>query len=72
MKKVFGAQVWAKWAKISTKTRFFCHFLKFGSLIFLEIACNDSLQEFLTCSLGKIHEKIFWGPNLGQRGQNLS
>ena len=50
----------------------FFHFLKFGSLILLEIACSDSLQQCLTCSRAKIHEKKFWCPNLGQRGQNLS
>ena len=42
-----------------------CHFLKFGSLVFLEIAYNDSLQQFLTFSRSKICEKSFWGPSLG-------
>ena len=28
------AQIWAKWAKIGPKIRFFCHFFKFGSLVF--------------------------------------
>ena len=48
----------------------FCHFLKFGSSVFLEIAYNDSLQQYLTTSTGKIHEKKFWGPNLSQINQN--
>ena len=41
-------------------------FLEFGSLIFLEISYNNGLQQFLTSSRGKTHEKHFWGPNLGQ------
>ena len=50
--------------------QFFCHFLKFGSIVFLEFTYNNSLQQFLTSSRSKIHEKKFWGPNLGQRDQN--
>ena len=67
---IFGAQIWAKGAKIRLETKLFCCFLKFGSLIFLEIAYNDSLQQCLTSSRDKIHEKHFWGPNLCQWGQN--
>ena len=66
------AQIWFKGAKISPETRFFYHFLKFGSLVFLEITYSDSLQECLTCSRGEIHEKNFGGPNLGQRDKNWS
>ena len=44
------------------------HFLKFGSLFFLEIAYNDSLQQCITSSIGKAHEKNLWEPNLGQNG----
>ena len=40
----------------------FRHFLEFGSLVFLEIAYNDSLQQ---CR-GETHGKHFWGSNLGQ------
>ena len=40
----------------------FCHFLEFGSLIFLEIACNHSLQQCLTSSRDKTQ---IWGANLG-------
>ena len=69
MKNIFGAQIWAKEAKICPETRFFCYFLKFGSLVFVEIAYSDSLQQCLTCSRGKMYEKSFWGPNLCQRGQ---
>ena len=41
MKKNLGAQIWVQ-------IYVFCHFLKFGSLVFLEIAYNDSLQQCLT------------------------
>ena len=44
---------------------FFGHFLKFASLVFLEIAYDDSLQQCLKSSRDKIHEKNFWGPKLG-------
>ena len=38
---------------------FFPHFLKLGSLVILEIAYNDSLQQCLTSSRGgKIRPKI--------------
>ena len=69
MKKYFWAQIWAK---ISPKTCFFCHFLKFGLSVSLEIAYNDSLQQCLTYNRSKTHEKKFWGPNLGQRERNQS
>ena len=32
--KKFGTQIWAKQAKIGPEISFFCHFLKFGSLVF--------------------------------------
>ena len=53
-----------------TQNQIFCHFLKFGSLVFLEIACNNSLQHCLISSGAKIHEKRFCSPNFCQRGQN--
>ena len=38
-------QIWAKQAKIKPEISFFfLPFSKFGSLVFLEIACNASLQ----------------------------
>ena len=67
MKKNFWAQIWSKGANISPETRFFTIFSKFGSLVSIEIAYSDSLQQFLTCSRGKIHENKLWGPNLGPR-----
>ena len=66
MKKVSGAQIWTKQAKIGTKVRSFYHFLKFGSLVFLEISYKDSLQWCVTSSTSKAPEKNFWGQNLIQ------
>ena len=51
-------------AQHRTQNQVFCHFLKFASLVFLEIAYNDRLQQCLTSSRGRIHEK-FWAPKLG-------
>lgn len=34
--------------KFGAKLEFFCQFLKVGSLVFIEIASNDSLQQFVT------------------------
>ena len=39
--KKMAAGIWAKWAKIVPETSFFCHFLKFGSLVFLETSNNS-------------------------------
>ena len=63
LKKIMAAQIRAK---VRPETRFFCHFLKFGSLVFLEITYSDRLQQCLTSSRGKFHKKKFLGPNLGQ------
>ena len=46
----------------------FSHFLKFSSLVFLEITYNDSLQQCITSSRGKTQEKNFGGLNSGQNG----
>ena len=67
--KKFAAWIWAKWINIGPKTSFLL-FLKFYSLVLLEIACNDSLQQCVTSSPDKRHTKKLLGPNLGQRGQN--
>ena len=40
-----------------TQNEVFCHFLKFGSLVFLEIAYNNSLQQCLASKRGKINEE---------------
>ena len=44
----------------------FHHFLESGSLVFLEIAYNNSLQQFLTSKKGKIRRHKFGGPKFGQ------
>ena len=49
-------------AKIRSEISFFCQFLKFSSLVFLEIACNDSLERCLTSSRDETQTK-FRGPN---------
>ena len=43
-----AAQIWTKQAKIGIKIRVFLPILKVGSLFFIEIASNDSLQQFVT------------------------
>ena len=67
VEKKKAAQIWAQWAWIRpAQNEVFCHFLGFGSLVFLKIAYNDSLQQYLTSSRSKTHGKIFDDPNLGQ------
>ena len=56
-KKTFWSKIWAKGAKLGSETRFFCHLLKFGLLVFFEIAYNDSLQQYLTSRIDRNHEK---------------
>ena len=63
MKKMFES----KEPQLVLKLVFFCHFLKFGSLVFLEIAYNDTLQQCLILSRSKIYEKN-WGPKFGAKG----
>ena len=47
----------------------FCHFLKCSSLVFLEIAYNDSLERCLTTGRGITREKKLWegGDKLGPK-----
>ena len=58
-KKILGPKFGPNEPKSNPEIRFFPHFLKFGSLVFLEIACNDSLQQCLTSSRGITYEKKF-------------
>ena len=67
-KKIFGPKFGPKGAKSGLKIGFF-HFLKFGSLVFLEIAYNDNLEQCLTTSRGKTSQK-FSGAHLGPTGKN--
>ena len=70
-KIIFRVQIWAKGVKIGPKTRCFCHFHKFGFLVFLEIAYNDSLQQCITSSRDKIHKKFF-GAQIWAKGARTS
>ena len=64
-------RIWAKVAKVWPDTSFFfSHFLKFGSLVFLEIAYNNSLQQYLTSNRGKTYAKKIGSPTFGQTAQN--
>ena len=50
----------------------FRHFLEFGSLVFVEIVYNDSLQQCLTSTRGETYEKRFGtqiGPNESKSDQ---
>ena len=66
--KSFGYQIWAK---IGPETRFFCHFLKFDSLVFLEIAYSYSLQQCLTCLVEVKSSKKFFGTNICAKGAKI-
>ena len=50
----------------------FCHFLEFESYVFLEIAYDDSLRQFLTSRSGKTHEKNFLGAKQSKMGPKIS
>ena len=45
-KKKILDQTWVKTGQIQAQNLFFCHFLKFGSLVFFEIAYNDRGHKF--------------------------
>ena len=65
-KKKFGDQTWVKTSQIQAQNLFFCHFLKFGSLVFFEIAYNDSLQQCLTTN--RVNPQKNWGHKFGPYG----
>ena len=77
MENLFGAQIWAKGTKIGLSyffpiffpvpfLCFFSYFIKFGSLVFLQIVCNDRLQQCITSRRDKSHTKVF-GTKSGPR-----
>ena len=72
MKKKFCDQICAKMDQNQAVFFFFFfgHFLKFGSLFFLYIVLDDTLQQCLTISGGKTHKKI-WGPKFGSNRPKL-
>ena len=43
-KKILTTRIWVECDKIGSWTRFFYHFLMFGSLVFIEIAYSDSFR----------------------------
>ena len=53
-KKSLGTQIQAKQTKIGPKVKFFCHFFKFNSLVFLKISQDDSLEHCLTTNYLKV------------------
>ena len=55
--------MWTKGTKIRPQTKFFVIFSNLDSIPF-----NDSLQQCLIFSGGKIHEKNVGGPYMGQSG----
>ena len=66
MEPDFGPN-WPKWdPKLG-----FCHFLKFGSLVFLEIAYNNSFQHCITSSRGKTHTKNFFETTFAPERANI-
>ena len=58
-------------AKIGPKLGFLAIFLKFGSLVFLENASKDSLQQYVTSGNNIKHLKKKMEQNLGQSGPKL-
>ena len=59
LKKTLAARIWRGQNRV--QNYIFCHFLKFGSLVVLEIAYSDSLQQCITSSKDKTYEKKFGG-----------
>ena len=58
-----------------TQNQFFCHFLECDSLVFFKIDYNDSLQDCLTSSIGRIYKKNLvtkFGPNQAQDQFNFN
>ena len=62
--KNWGSKFGDKKPKSGPKLGFLFHFLKFSSLVFLDITYNDSLQQCLLCEV-KLKKKRFWRPKIG-------
>ena len=62
-KKQTGSRNLGQMGKNQVQNKVFSHSLKFGSLVFLDIAYNDSLQQCLTSIRGKIYKKKFGAQN---------
>ena len=63
MEKILGQE-------LGPKLVCFCHFLKFGLLVFLEIAYNDNMQQYITSSRSKTYKKYFWDQTWAKTGEN--
>ena len=72
MKNKFGGPNLSPTALNQAQNEVFCHFIEFGSYVFLEIVYSDSLWQYLRSSTDKTHEKNFGNPNLDQKGTNFS
>ena len=70
-KKIWSMEFEPNWPKLGSKLVFFWHFLKFGAIVFLEIAYNDILEQCLTSSRGKIHEKNLGAQTRPKSGPKL-
>ena len=69
-KKNWRPEIGPNGSKSGSKLVFFCHFLRFGSLVFIEIAYNDSLHQCITSSRVKAHEKNLGDQVCAKTGQN--
>ena len=56
-KNFSGPNFWVKTGQNRAWSLVFCHFLKFGSLVFLDIALDCSLGQCLTSSRDEISKK---------------
>ena len=68
LEKNLANRIWAIYRPKWDPKLGFCHFLKYGSLVFREIAYNNSVQQCVTSKRVKIHGKIFLGSHMGQKG----
>ena len=71
-RKKFGERIWGKMGQNQAQNQVFCHFLKFGSLDFLEIAYTDTLQQCITSSRAKTYQIIFRKQIWCKTSQNLA
>ena len=70
-KKFFGTKFWPKRVKIRSKISFFCHFLKYGSLAFLDIAQDCSVGQGLIFRRAKTSKAKFYSPNCGRNDSSV-
>ena len=61
--KSLEAQTWATQAKIGAEISFLVHFLRFGLLVFFDIAQDCSLEQCLMSSRAKTYQQ--WQQNCG-------